>query len=238
MFSHAADLANAELAALAACTALLQGNWPKGEVADVAVIPSLAVDNWQENDTDDGILVTAAELAGTGRVKHILVPGYDATRLEGRDGPVSTTGYPGGIVWRTALQTLQVGDRIVHYCLDEVGPDDMSWNTRTEALDFLRMAQERKWKHAIVVATPFHVLRVMMTLVKGMAEIGYELRCDPVTPRAVSWMKAVYHSQGVEQLPRYQHVARECARLPLYQANDTLCTFAELHSYLLRRLTA
>lgn len=238
MFSHAADFANAELAALAACTALLQGNWPKGEVADVAVIPGLAVDNWQDNPVDDGILVTAAELAGTGRVKRILIPGYVASRPEGRYGPASVTGYPGGGAWKAALHTLDVGDWIICYCLDEVGPDGTSWNTRTEALDFLRMAQERRWKRAIVVATPFHVLRVMMTLVKGMADIGYELRCDPVTPRAVSWTRSVYHSQGVACVPRYEHVGRECARLPRYQANDTICTFQELHAYLLRRLTA
>lgn len=237
MFALDAARANAELAALAACTALLQGNWPKLERADVAVVPGLAVDNWDENSVDDGILVTAAELAGTGRVKRILIPKYSATRPEGYEGPPSRTGYPGGGVWGAALQALDVGQRILYYCLNEVGPDGRSWNTRTEVLDFLQLAKDRGWTRALVVCTPLHVLRVMMTLVQGMKDTGYELRCDPVTPRAVSWTWWVYHSQGGEKLPRFQHVDRECARLPLYQQNGSLCSFQELHAYLLRRLS-
>ncbi len=226
-----------EFAALFACACLMHGNWPKAAVVDVAFLPGLAVDNWQQDAVDDGILTTAAALYFEHGVRAIAIPGNAGTRPQGVVGPLSETGYPGGAVWKGELRRIGIPEEaIVFYATEAVGADGRSWNTRTEIDDFLRVARAKGWRRGVVLANPFHLLRVMLTLVRAMRDAEYEMRLDPVTPRAISWAKAVYHSQGLQRLPRHQHIAEEWARIPRYQENGSICSFAGLRDYLVRRL--
>ena len=232
----AREVPSKEIEALFACTCLLHGNWPKQTMADVVFIPGLAVDNWQETNEDDGILATAALLCPN-HAEHVAIPGNAGTFPNGPEGPRSETGYPGGATWKAEL--LRFGTPEEHIYLHaerDVGPDEKSWNTRTEIDDFVRLARDQRWTRAVVLATPCHLPRVMLTLVKAMRDGNHFMRLDPVTPRAVSWTKSVYHSQGMQQLPRYEHIAEEWKRIPQYQENGSICTFAELHTYLVSQL--
>lgn len=220
-----------ERQALFACACLFQGNLPKNRTVDVVFLPGLAVDNWQEDAADDGILKTAAALYPD-HTRVIAIPGNQGTRRP--DGSLSSTGYPGGECWKAELLALGIPEnRIVLYALANVGADGQSWNTRTEIDDFVRIAEEFSWRHAIVLATPFHLPRVMLTLVKALHYALYRLELCPITPRSASWTKRVYHSQGLQQLPRYQHIQEEWSRVPKYQENGSICSFRELHEYLI-----
>lgn len=226
-----------ELAALFAVASLINGNWPKASTADCVFVPGLAVDNWQDNETDDGILKTAAALHVESVMKGgaciIAIPGYEATMPEGREGIPSTTGYPGANVWKAELRGMCIMDTATAlYACDAVGRDGNSWNTRTEADDFVRLARERAWKSAAVLCTPFHLLRVLCTLVQALDEVSYRLRLFPVTPRSISWTKPVYHSQGLKQLPRIEHIKEEWERIPLYRKNGSVASFLNVLSYL------
>lgn len=225
-----------EFAALFEAASLLHGNWPKHARLDCIFVPGLAVDNWQHDAGDDGILDTAAELyheANAGSGCAIAIPGYTATMPQGRAGAPSPTGYPGVEVWKLELGKLRVPlDAIVLYACDDVGPDGESWNTRTEVQDFVRLARECRWFSVAVLTTPFHLLRVLCTLVQALDEARFFPRFYPITPRSVSWTKAVYHSQGRERLPRVEHIRREWERIPRYQKDGSLCSFERLASYL------
>ncbi|TSC71561.1 MAG: hypothetical protein G01um101438_1035 [Parcubacteria group bacterium Gr01-1014_38] len=233
-----------ELKALFYCASLLLGNWPKNFIADCVFIPGLAVDNWQEDEDDDGILSTAAALYQQatnapfrGGARTVVIPRYVGSMPQGRGGVPSPTGYPGGAVWTAELRRLDVpADAIVFYSCDDVGPDGKSWNTRTEADAFVGVARARDWTSAVVLATPFHLLRVLCTIVQALSDARYRLRLFPVTPRSVSWTKAVYHSQGVERLPRFEHIGRERERMPRYREQGSLCSFGHLATYLLKTL--
>ncbi len=221
-----------ELEALYTCACLLQGNWPKGSGAEVAFLPGLAVDNWQENEVDDGILETAAALQPI-FVRRIAIPGNEGTFREGASGPRSETGYPGGSVWKAELSKLQVPESaVVLYAEGNCGPDGLSWNTRSESDDFLRVACERVWTRAVVVTTPSHILRVLLTLVKALIDREQKMQLFSVTPRSVSWEKRAYHSQGIQQLPRVEHIGEEWRRIAPYRENGSLCSFQELADFL------
>lgn len=230
-----------ELEALFFCASLLPGNWPKRVSTDCVFIPGLAVDNWQDDEDDDGILSTAAELyhqaartLPSGGAHIVVIPGSVGSMPQGRGGVPSLTGYPGGTVWHKELRLLDVpADAIVFYSCDDVGPDGKSWNTRTEADAFVSLARTRGWTSAVVLATPFHLLRVLCTLVQALDDQRYRLALFPVTPRSVSWTKAVYHSQGAERLPRFEHIRREWERIRRYRENGSLCSFERLAAYLL-----
>lgn len=223
-----------ELGALYTCSCLLLGNWPKGRFIDAVLLPGLAVDNWQENQTDDGMLHTAARLAEQCPAARLAIPGNEGTFLHGPDQAPSPTGYPGYRTWCDALQALGVApSRIVPYASEKAGPDGKSWNTRTEADDFVSVARTHCWNDIVVLCTPFHLLRVLLTLVKACLDGSYRPYLRPVTPRSVCWTRLVYHSQGLQQLPRTQHIAEEWNRIPPYQRNGSLCTFRQLAAYLL-----
>lgn len=229
-----------EVEALFTCACLMHGNWPSGHhrpETTAVFLPGLAVDNWQTEPGDTGVLSTAAELWNIQAGDWVVIPGNPGTRPSGISGSLSPTGYPGGTIWRAALLDLGVpDDHIVSYAEAQVGPDGRSWNTRTEIDDFVHIAQTRAWHRAFVVCTPFHLLRVMLTLVKSLQDQAHTMRLEPVTPRSISWTKRVYHSQGLQQLPRHAHIKEEWARIPRYQANDSICTFADLHAYLVSQL--
>lgn len=230
-FSELERAIEREREALFACACLFQGNLPKNREADVVFLPGLAVDNWQDDTEDDGILKTAAALC-LDHAHVIAIPGNRGTRRP--DGSLSETGYPGGERWKAELLALGISPEwILPYALTDVGPDGKSWNTRTEIDDFIRIAQTGSWRHAIVLATPFHLPRVMLTLVKALNDARYRIELYPVTPRSVSWTKRVYHSQGLQQLPRYQHLREEWSRIPKYQEKGSICSFRELYEYLI-----
>lgn len=227
-----------EIEAIFGCLCLFQGSWPgKEETADVAYVPGLAVDNWQGGPVDDGILETAASLVRNGHARLIAIPGYSGTYEGGRGGSRVATGYPGGTVWRRELLLLGVPVERIVLVGEEFGPSGESHNTRTEVDAFVRAARVFIWRRVIVVGVPFHLPRVMLTLLKSLQEQGmHEVHLWPVTPRTISWRKAVYHSQGAEKLPGYQHIGREWSRIPTYQEQGWISSFTELYGHLVSGL--
>lgn len=225
------DALRNEMEALFACACLFHGN--RQRYGDVVFVPGLAVDNWQSAEEDTGVLTVAADLFNRFLVEFVVIPGYTGTYQQGRGGPRSETGYPGGATWKSELMRLGVpDDRVELSGESDFGPTGESHNTLTEVNDFLRLAKARGWTQGIIVGTPFHLPRVMLTLVKAMQREAYRMRLFPITPRSVSWKKRVYHSQGLQQLPRYAHIAEEWSRIPRYQENESICSFQELREYL------
>lgn len=226
-----------EIEDLFTCKCLLQSRLPDFPLVDVAWIPSLAVDNWQSGPGDQGVLNVATRLWHANIARDVAVPGYSGSYPGGPGTPRSETGYPGADVWAGALQARGIPPSRILLCgTSDFTPDGKSQHTRSEADSFVQLARERQWRHGLAVCSPFHALRVMLSLVQSMKELGYELRVEPVTPQTTDWAKRIYHSQGLQQLPRHEHIREEWSRIPRYQKEGFLCSFAELKEYFIRQL--
>ncbi len=224
---------------LFACMCLLQGRMPDFAPLDVAWMPGLAADNWQPNPGDEGVLDIAVKVCRAKLVQCIALPGYSGSYPAGPGTPRSETGYPGYETWSSALQGWGVpAAQIVPCGTDDFTPDGKSQHTRSEADSFVRLARARAWRHGLAICAPFHALRVMLSLVQSMKEIGYEYRVDPIMPQMTDWTRRAYHSQGQKQLPRHQHIAEEWSRIPRYQQTGFIGSFTELKNYLIRQLGA
>lgn len=189
----------------------------KGPV-DAAYIFGRAEGDWEATEGDPGLLKVVSEYYQQGKVPRIAISGLGTGH-----------GYPGAEVWSGALLDLDVKQE------DIFVSEGKGWHTRTEADDLVRLAREQGWKNVLIFAYPHQALRIMLSLVAAMKDLGYEFSVRMVCPEP-SWDKEVYGSQGTKKLPRKEHILEEWERIEKYRGPEyhALASFQELYHYLMR----
>ncbi len=67
--------------------------------------------------------------------------------------------------------------------------DNEAMNTREQAVNFVAHAVEKGWKRALLVASPYHMPRAFLTVLKAIVEAGAtkDLHIIPVTAAQALW---------------------------------------------------
>ncbi|MEM6253035.1 MAG: YdcF family protein [Cyanobacteria bacterium P01_D01_bin.156] len=174
----------------------------------------------QTPDNEYSIFRRAQILVEQQQTSAIWIPGTEAM-----------SGYPGQAVWC---------DRIAAYIPIELvqtvptGPTT-SLNTLIEAQATVRYAQTQGVTSLLVVATPFHQQRAVMTIVTvAMAEYP-TLRIYSAPGLAVDWQATVVHSQGILRGQCYELIYSEQERINEYSKKGDVGSREAILDYLRQR---
>ncbi|MEX1997541.1 MAG: hypothetical protein WEA04_02595 [Candidatus Andersenbacteria bacterium] len=205
------------------CMCAMAGMFPRllDRKIDAIFVWGRAADEWQSTRFDDGVLKLAADLYRlTG--SPVVIPGY-----VGSEKGQGTTGYPGPVAWRDALEILGVAD------VDVFPTAGRGFNTKSEMDDFIDLAIDSQWLMTVAVTQYPHALRAMLGTVKSLADRGTaELVVAPVWPHQFDWSRECYGSQGEGPYSRLQWIDQEFERIPRYQEKGDLATLDQLFRYL------
>jgi hypothetical protein len=142
----------------------------------------------------------------------------------------TSNGYPGYADWSDRL--MQLGVRLIQPV--EV-PGNV--NTKSEMLALAEQLQRTGVQEVVLVAAPFHVLRVCLTLLAALGHYGLERTVRVyVVPGEVKdhdrWWRPSLHSQGKLTGSWLDFVVTEFERIKLYTAQGDLVTFDQAIEYL------
>ena len=153
----------------------------------------------------------AAQLYRVGRVTDLYLCGGE----EYRATPQSPIAYSGYSSWRDQLMDRGVLSRNIH-AIDRPHPS----HTGTEAQHFVRLAQERGWRKAFVIAPPLQILRAFVNNVTFVIRFDVHLKvyAHPGPPQP--WHEQALHSQGGQTLTRLDSVIGEWERLNTWYDNE------------------
>lgn len=105
--------------------------------------------------------------------------------------------------------------------------EDISQNTRDQAVEIMKMVRERAWRRITLVASHYHVFRAFLTFLKAMqeAKLSVEIFCAPV--RDLPWFS------GEQGPKRADLLASEFEKIGKY--TDHMATFTDAVEYIERQ---
>ena len=104
--------------------------------------------------------------------------------------------------------------------------EEISQNTREQAVEMMNLAKERGWKRMIIVASHYHQYRAHLTFLKAMRESGQELFLINAPARDLPWFKDEPQGKRVDLL------AGEFGRIEEYRAKGHIASYEEGIEYL------
>ncbi|WP_054031586.1 hypothetical protein [Desulfatitalea tepidiphila] len=175
----------------------------------------------QTQDNQASVFGAAQSIVRQGLAKHILI--CDAP-------PVS--GYPGFADWQRELAGLGIDGDVLERV--PVGAVRML-HTLIESRALISYARLQDYKTIMIVSSPFHQLRALMTAA-SVAIWGWpEINIYSFPGVALPWHEAAVHSQGMLQAKRIDLIHEEMRRIEAYQGKGDLASFEEVGRYLLGR---
>lgn len=210
-------------------TCLLQG-FRLGDLTSVNVkfVPGRAQGDESELLTHAGVW-----LAADPRNHYLIFPGHDGSYANGQRVPTGYQGFDRWQAWITGFYRIGLPPERVLSCVVRPGHEKIT-HTREETDGFVLRAQEQSWKHAIVLAHPHQLPRVMGCLLKSMGELKYSMVVWPDSPFVTSWHHEVYGSLGKQSLPRWHHIKEELSRILTYVDKGWMAPLTQVRDYLLR----
>lgn len=172
---------------------------------------------WED---DDGLFCLAGHLYRTHKVNSISINGGEGGAM---GSTIGGQNWPGQEQYRSRLQELGVG---LIYLTKPAN------NTKEENEMFLQLAMQRRWRSAIIIGQPHHILREFLGMIASMRDHAYWMRIYAAAPRTIDWTKLVYGSPSIPFTPRFDHIEEELNRIPKYQAKGDLAQYHELFPYL------
>lgn len=174
----------------------------------------------QTPDNESSIFQRAQMLVQQQQTSAIWIPGTGAM-----------SGYVGQKEWR---------DRIAAYVpIELVQPvptaPTASLNTLIEARATVRYAKAQGVKSLLVVATPFHQQRAVMTMITVAVAEYPALRVYSAPGMAMDWQATVVHSQGTLQGKCYELIYGEQERIDKYGKKGDLGSREMVLNYLRQR---
>ena len=103
--------------------------------------------------------------------------------------------------------------------------EDMSTNTREQAVEVVKMARERGWKKLALVASHEHQYRAYLTFLREVLDTGSGLILYNAPARNLSWF--IDSGWGI----RFDRLQAEFDRIEKYSAMGHLATAAEVIEY-------
>ena len=180
------------------------------------------------NGDDDGLFPLAQELVNSVSDNIVVVNGGNGEAYKHGDPPA----WPGKDNYVSRLQKLKC--KVI---LSEPAP-----RTLEEGFEFSKVAEDRGWKRAIVIAQPFQLLRILQVHLKVMQKRDYPMQIYAVAPRSVDWKKVTHGNQGRSDVSRFDQIEDEFNRLrhagsdPKWREfqEENLASVPEVIEYLLR----
>jgi hypothetical protein len=108
-------------------------------------------------------------------------------------------------------------------------------NTLTEMEAFMDSAKRLGWKDIILVAPPFHQVRVFITAVSVAARKYPEAKIYNQVGISLSWLERATHSQGTLKGTRREFIHTELDRIQKYFAKGDLVHPSVALDYLNKR---
>ncbi|MEM9807865.1 MAG: YdcF family protein [Cyanobacteria bacterium P01_D01_bin.56] len=174
----------------------------------------------QTPDNELSIFQRAQSLVENRQTLAIWIPGTDAM-----------SGYSGQKAWC---------DRMAAYIpIGLIQPvptaPTTSLNTLIEAQAIVRYAKAQRVKSLLVVATPFHQQRAVMTTITVLLAEYPDLQVYSAPGVATDWQATVVHSQGTLQGKCYELIYGEQERIDKYEKKGDLASREIILEYLRKR---
>lgn len=198
------------------------------DVPSAIFLSARAGGDWEQTERNQGLINLAAQIyKGWSRYEgsepYIVLNGEANVDQGGK--PISTS-YGGPELWEKEL--LEYG-----IAADVIIRSEGGQNTGAETISFVKLAHERGWGNAMILANPHQLLRTMMAMVKAMEKIGYRFKVSPTAPTEYSWKTLGYGSQGGNLETWWQQAISEAVKVVDYIERGWVCTFDELREYVL-----
>jgi len=174
----------------------------------------------QTSDNQKNLFDTALELYKNKDIGKIVICGE-----EGK------TGYPGFTNWQSKLVSLGIKQE------DIIGfrTIDGSINTLVEAEGLVDFAKKKNWSVVYAISTPFHQIRVFITIVSVLKKSHSYLNIFNKSAPAMPWNESVLHSQGILRALRAELIRHELERIKRYYKQGDLISSKEVLDYLNKR---
>ncbi len=105
-------------------------------------------------------------------------------------------------------------------------------NTLSEAEHVVRYAKKERWSKIYITSTPFHMLRIFITMVSVAVREYPELKIYSLVGETQNWNENVRHSQGVLVGKRKDMIAMELAAIARYTKKGDLLPVEKVLEYL------
>lgn len=191
------------------------------------------------------LLAYAAKLLKSGKVKQIVLPGYDGQTFKpdktweeqyekGENKYESSIGASGFIqMLDEALREVDPGGPGLMGPV--FWPSAMARNTKEENEAIWEHAEKYKLKSVALLAHPHQLPRAILGMVATINTHHSGLAVYTVHPPETDWDAIVQGSQGQNPMPRGDHALPEAKRIPAYQKKGDLASSAELLNYYRKR---
>jgi uncharacterized SAM-binding protein YcdF (DUF218 family) len=165
----------------------------------------------------ESVFMAARELLERGKVRKLLISDCRPK-----------SGYAGVAACRRAMEEYGISAEAI----DEVPmePTDIL-HTLLEAETVVRLTKARGYRRLIVVATPFHQQRAVITTISVALREYPSLKIYSHPGAAQSWEETVTHSQGVLTGTRAELLAAEQERIEKYTAKGDLVARQKVLEY-------
>jgi uncharacterized SAM-binding protein YcdF (DUF218 family) len=103
-----------------------------------------------------------------------------------------------------------------------------STNTREQAVNVVKIAAEKEWRRLLIVASPYHAPRAMLTFLKALQEVGKEKEIQLIAVPAshLAWWK----SPEGNKRTRLELLSGEMGKIAMYP--EHISTYSDGLSYL------
>lgn len=108
---------------------------------------------------------------------------------------------------------------------EDIIHEDKSLNTREQAVEVVKLAQERGWERLVLVASHEHQYRAYLTFLREVLDTHSEIILYNAPVRNLGWFKQT--NWGV----RFERLEQEFARIEKYTQLGHLATFQEVIDY-------
>ena len=144
------------------------------------------------------------------------------------DSPAKS-GYLGYTVSKRELKKLGISEQQIE---GVNAADTAMLNTLIESEALVRFAKFRAYKRLLVVSSPFHQLRALMTAVTVALREYSDLQIHSQPGTALPWLQTAVHSQGTLSSSRRKLIWGEMERIEKYQKKGDLASFDDVLKYL------
>ena len=103
--------------------------------------------------------------------------------------------------------------------------ENISLNTREQAVQIIKLADERKWKRLILVASPEHQYRAYLTFLKEILRTKMDIVLFNSSANNLKWFEN--SNWGI----RFERLDQEFTRIEKYSSLGHLATYSEAIDY-------
>ena len=103
--------------------------------------------------------------------------------------------------------------------------EEKSLNTRDQGVEIMKLANEKKWKRIIIVASHYHQYRAYLTFLKAMRDSGSTLEIINAPARDLLWFS------NDEQGMRFDLLKGEFERIHAYAQKGHIASFEDALEY-------